>query len=316
MHVCQAGYRLWQGILLAQAEQLAFVAVVDAGVVLGNTTETLSEAFAAFDDDAHLIGAHDGTVLVGALVEHVDLAILEPLLDFEALEVECVRVKVAERFEHGVSARVVVCSVVAVHEDCGNKAHVVSVDDASELLLDGEHALSTVNRTVQWRGVSLEGTRGVLAQVLFRNSFLVKINDNAALSLAAQPVGVRALHAIRYTAGRSFAVEADQRRAVALQGERLEDRLDSRPTLHNVVLNPGNSDFAVLGIDWPATWVLDASPGTTGRGGVVLLRSRISAVRGFVFVNVSGAGASAEVGCWQRVTRTPENVIRATVREP
>jgi hypothetical protein len=130
-----------------------------------------------------------------------------------------------------------------------------------------------------------------------------------------QPVAVRALHAIRYTAGRSFAVAADQRRAVALQGERLEDGLDSRPTLHNVVFHPGNSDFAVLGIDWPATWVLGASPGTTGRSGVVLLRSRISAVRGCLVVNVSGAG-DGEVGCWQRATRTPENVIRATVWEP
>ena len=187
----------------------------------------------------------------------------------------------------------------------------------SELLIDSEHALSAVNRTVQWLESWVQGSGGILVQVLVGGIVLVKVDDNTTLPLAAQPVYVRELHAIRDTERRSFDVATDQRRTVALLTEALEKTVDDRSSLHNVVFNPGNSCLPVLATHSKPTWVFGTCSAMTVRAGVCRIRSGVGGIGGFVLLVVNGAVVTGVVArCWRRAGGRFENVFRATVWEP
>jgi hypothetical protein len=85
----------------------------------------------------------------------------------------------------------------------------------------------------------------MLAEVLPPGSWLVVVDHDLALPLAANPVGVSALQAVGDAVGGSMAVFADQRRTVALLAENGEETLNRRPTSHYVVRDPGNLWFGI-----------------------------------------------------------------------
>jgi hypothetical protein len=85
----------------------------------------------------------------------------------------------------------------------------------------------------------------MLAEVLPPGSWLVVVDHDLALPLAANPVGVSASQAVGDAVEGSMAVFADQRRTVALLAENGEETLNSRPTSHYVVRDPGNLWFGI-----------------------------------------------------------------------
>jgi hypothetical protein len=85
----------------------------------------------------------------------------------------------------------------------------------------------------------------MLAEVLPPGSWLVVVDHDLALPLAANPVGVSASQAVRDAVEGSMAVFADQRRTVALLAENGEETLNRRPTSHYVVRDPGNLWFGI-----------------------------------------------------------------------
>jgi hypothetical protein len=188
--VAQAPVGFWKPILLAQGQELAFIATVDACVVLGGFSVALGETLASLNDDTHLVRMHEDPVLVHAFMCHVDVAILQPLLYFVSLEVECVRMHSAEILPHTVSVKRTVARVVGVHECCGHHADVIGVHNVPDVLLHGEQGLPSVHLAVErlktWSGFSGR----MLAEVPPSGGRLVVVDDYLALPLAANPVAV------------------------------------------------------------------------------------------------------------------------------
>jgi hypothetical protein len=85
----------------------------------------------------------------------------------------------------------------------------------------------------------------MLAEVLPPGSWLVVVDHDLALPLAANPVGVSASQAVGDAVEGSMAVFTDQRRTVALLAENGEETLNRRPTSHYVVRDPGNLWFGI-----------------------------------------------------------------------
>jgi hypothetical protein len=85
----------------------------------------------------------------------------------------------------------------------------------------------------------------MLAEVLPPGSWLVVVDHDLALPLAANPVGVSSVQAVGDAVGGSMAVFVDQRRTVALLAENGEETLNRRPTSHYVVRDPGYLWFGI-----------------------------------------------------------------------
>ena len=247
VHVDQSPGGFCKAILLAQgdSEELAFIATVDTCVVLGRFAVALGEALVSLHVDTHLVRAHEDPVLVHALMCHVDLAILQPLLDFVSLEVECVRVHSTESLPHAVSAKRAVTRVVGVHECCGHHADVIGVHNVPHLLPHGEQGLLVVQLAVE-RLKTWDGFSGRMrAEVPPSGGRLVVVDDYLALPLATNAVAVSALEAIGDAVGRRMVVATDQGRTVSLLTENGEETQNCLPTSHYVVPDPGNFRFCL-----------------------------------------------------------------------
>jgi hypothetical protein len=149
VYVAQSPCRFCKAILLAHGEELAFVAILDACVVLGRLVVALGEALASLDDDTHLVCSHGETVVVQPLVDHVDAAILKPLLDFVSLAVKGVRMHSTESLPHAVSAKGAVARVVGEHKCRCHHTDVIGVHKGPQVLVDGEQGLPVVHLGVQ-----------------------------------------------------------------------------------------------------------------------------------------------------------------------
>ena len=117
--------------------------------VLGRLAVALGKALASLHDDTHLVCSHGETVVVQPLVDHVDAAILKPLLDFVSLEVKRVRMHSTESLPHAVSAKGAVARVVGVHKCRCHRTDVIGVHQGPQVLVDGEQGLPVVHLRIQ-----------------------------------------------------------------------------------------------------------------------------------------------------------------------
>jgi hypothetical protein len=92
--------------------------------------------------DTKLIVVFQDALLIHLQVSLVDVAIQEPLMYFESLEVEGVDVHFEESFSHAINTVCVVSVLVAVHISCDNHVHMVSVCNISHLLFRHKRGLS------------------------------------------------------------------------------------------------------------------------------------------------------------------------------